>query len=304
MSLICRSEELSHIYATVDQVFSISTPHITLSSSFESIEQIFPEILVNVHPTPLDFDFRSLDDQIWSTEPLVVIFELDLNCKIEYELAECWSFDRDAQAGSAVYFQKCREHQAGSSAGCWSSTNLSWTGQKISSWNSKGTPKLVPQFTSRSAGNIKLVHQLDVGAARRSSVEYEEQFKNRIKGRLKFRVEVQNAQVQNSSSADQVQCKIAVIECEERTSWKVSKGRRAASTRRETSSRCPPWTRKNLHAGGEQTKNQPVKDKPAGQNLQEQIMIEDLSSEDDEGQLERRSAEKSKLEDLLQSGCK
>ncbi|KZV57469.1 hypothetical protein F511_32145 [Dorcoceras hygrometricum] len=42
----------------------------------------------------------------------------------------------------------------------------------------------------------------------------------------------------------------------------------------------------------------------AGQNLQEQIMIEDLSSEDDEGQLERRSADKSKLEDLIKSGCK
>ncbi|KZT75892.1 hypothetical protein F511_47083 [Dorcoceras hygrometricum] len=33
-------------------------------------------------------------------------------------------------------------------------------------------------------------------------------------------------------------------------------------------------------------------------------MIEDLSSEDDEGQLERRSADKIKLEDLLKSGCK
>ncbi|KZV47034.1 hypothetical protein F511_34083 [Dorcoceras hygrometricum] len=49
---------------------------------------------------------------------------------------------------------------------------LDWS--KISSWNSKGTPKLVQQFTSRSAGNTKLVHQLGVGAARRSSVENEE----------------------------------------------------------------------------------------------------------------------------------
>ncbi|KZV28048.1 fatty acyl-CoA reductase 3-like [Dorcoceras hygrometricum] len=56
---------------------------------------------------------------------------------------------------------------------------LDWS--KISSWNSKGTPKLIRQFTSRSAVNIKMVHQLDVGAARRSSVEYEEQFKHRIK---------------------------------------------------------------------------------------------------------------------------
>ncbi|KZV27068.1 hypothetical protein F511_23964 [Dorcoceras hygrometricum] len=58
---------------------------------------------------------------------------------------------------------------------------LDWS--KISSWNSKGTPKLVRQFTSRSAGNIKLVHQLDVGAALRSSAESEEQFKRRIKSR-------------------------------------------------------------------------------------------------------------------------
>ncbi|KZV18740.1 transcription elongation factor Spt5 [Dorcoceras hygrometricum] len=52
----------------------------------------------------------------------------------------------------------------------------------------------------------------------------------------------------------------------------------------------------------EQTKNQLVKDKLAGQNLQGQIVKEDLSSEDDEGQLERRSADKSKLQDLLKSG--
>ncbi|KZV37433.1 hypothetical protein F511_12451 [Dorcoceras hygrometricum] len=83
---------------------------------------------------------------------------------------------------------------------------LDWS--KISSWNSKGTPKLVRQFTSRSAGNIKLVHQLDVGEARRSSAEYEDQFKRRIKSRI----EVQNAQVHNSSSADQVQCTRAVID--------------------------------------------------------------------------------------------
>ncbi|KZV35695.1 hypothetical protein F511_33626 [Dorcoceras hygrometricum] len=54
----------------------------------------------------------------------------------------------------------------------------------------------------------------------------------------------------------------------------------------------------------EQTKNQLVKDKPAGKYLQGQIVKEDLSSEDDEGQLERRSADKSKLEELLKSGCK
>ncbi|KZV38720.1 abscisic acid 8'-hydroxylase 2 [Dorcoceras hygrometricum] len=54
----------------------------------------------------------------------------------------------------------------------------------------------------------------------------------------------------------------------------------------------------------EQTKNQLVKDKPAGQNLQGQIVKEYLSSEDDEGQLERRSADKRKLEDFLKCGCK
>ncbi|KZV14389.1 PHD finger family protein [Dorcoceras hygrometricum] len=54
----------------------------------------------------------------------------------------------------------------------------------------------------------------------------------------------------------------------------------------------------------EQTKNQLVKDKPTGQNLQGQIMKEDLSSEDDEGQLERRSAEKRKLQEFIKSGCR
>ncbi|KZV40159.1 hypothetical protein F511_39326 [Dorcoceras hygrometricum] len=52
------------------------------------------------------------------------------------------------------------------------------------------------------------------------------------------------------------------------------------------------------------TKNQLVKEKPVGQNLQGQIVKEDLSCEDDEGQLERRTAEKSKLEELLKSCCK
>ncbi|KZV32668.1 carboxyl-terminal-processing peptidase 1, chloroplastic [Dorcoceras hygrometricum] len=51
-------------------------------------------------------------------------------------------------------------------------SELDWS--KISSWNSKGTPKLVQQFTSRSAGNAKLVHRLGAGAARRSSAVDEE----------------------------------------------------------------------------------------------------------------------------------
>ncbi|KZV35257.1 hypothetical protein F511_11949 [Dorcoceras hygrometricum] len=64
------------------------------------------------------------------------------------------------------------------------------------------------------------------------------------------------------------------------------------------------WTGRRYQAGTEQTKNQLVKDKPVGHNIQEQIVREDLSSEDDEDQLERRSTDKSKLEELLKSGCK
>ncbi|KZV54081.1 hypothetical protein F511_39397 [Dorcoceras hygrometricum] len=56
-------------------------------------------------------------------------------------------------------------------------------------------PKLVRQFTSRNTGNIKLVHQLDVGAARRSSAESEEQFRRRIKSRI----EVQSPSAECSS---------------------------------------------------------------------------------------------------------
>ncbi|KZV31333.1 hypothetical protein F511_15161 [Dorcoceras hygrometricum] len=139
---------------------------------------------------------------------------------------------------------------------------------KISSWNSKGTPKLIRQFTYRSAGNIKLVHQLDVGAAR--SMKSSSSAESRAE--LKCRVEVQNAQVHNSSIADQVQYTKAVIECEDRTSWKVSKGRRAASTRRETSSRCPPWTRKNMHAGGALEQSSSTQDgSPKKTSLREQL---------------------------------
>ncbi|KZV55020.1 hypothetical protein F511_34595 [Dorcoceras hygrometricum] len=46
------------------------------------------------------------------------------------------------------------------------------------------------------------------------------------------------------------------------------------------------WTGRRYQAGIEQTKNKLVKDKPAGQNLQEQTVKEDLSSEDDEGEEE------------------
>ncbi|KZV33540.1 hypothetical protein F511_38394 [Dorcoceras hygrometricum] len=67
---------------------------------------------------------------------------------------------------------------------------LDWS--KIYSWNSKGTPKLVQQFTSRSTGNTKMVHQPGAGAARRSST-------------------VGCDEVQNGSSADQVQSTSAVF---------------------------------------------------------------------------------------------
>ncbi|KZV28061.1 hypothetical protein F511_27125 [Dorcoceras hygrometricum] len=43
---------------------------------------------------------------------------------------------------------------------------------------------------------------------------------------LKCRVEVQNAQVQNNSSADQVQCTRAVIECEDRSAQRRSADKR------------------------------------------------------------------------------
>ncbi|KZV47364.1 Ribonuclease [Dorcoceras hygrometricum] len=79
---------------------------------------------------------------------------------------------------------------------------LDWS--KISSWNSKGTPKLVQQFTSRSAGNTKQVHQIGAGAAWRSSAEYLEEQSSSAVG---------CDEVQNGSSADQVQSTSAVFKC-------------------------------------------------------------------------------------------
>ncbi|KZV16427.1 receptor-like protein 12 [Dorcoceras hygrometricum] len=46
------------------------------------------------------------------------------------------------------------------------------------------------------------------------------------------------------------------------------------------------WIGRRYLAGTEQTKNQQVKDKPAGQYLQGQIVKEDLSSKDDEAFLD------------------
>ncbi|KZV18121.1 hypothetical protein F511_25447 [Dorcoceras hygrometricum] len=127
------------------------------------------------------------------------------------------------------------------------------------------------KFTSRSEGNIKLVHQLDVGAARRSSAESEEQFKHKIKSR---------GEMKRSSA-----------ECSNR----ITSGVHYTSLNDQLKDQLEG------QPGQEQTKNQLVKDKPAGNNLQEQIMKGDLSSEDDEDQLEIRSADKSKLEELLKS---
>ncbi|KZV34650.1 hypothetical protein F511_23369 [Dorcoceras hygrometricum] len=153
---------------------------------------------------------------------------------------------------------------------------LSWTGRRYLAGTVRGRPRrfgsLLPEVQGTSSWFISwmLEQHEDQAQSMKSSSSAESRLE------LKCRVEVQNAQVQNSSSADQVQCTRAVIECEDR--YKRS--------------------------DREQTKNQLVKDKPAGQNLQEQIMIEDFSSEDDEGHLENRSADKSKLEDFLKSGCK
>ncbi|KZV28756.1 ELMO domain-containing protein A [Dorcoceras hygrometricum] len=68
---------------------------------------------------------------------------------------------------------------------------LDWS--KISSWNSKGTLKLIQQFTSRVQGTQSWFTSLE-------QEQHEDQ--------------AQNVEVQNGSSADKVQCTRAVIECE------------------------------------------------------------------------------------------
>ncbi|KZV27489.1 hypothetical protein F511_24761 [Dorcoceras hygrometricum] len=137
-----------------------------------------------------------------------------------------------------------------------------------------------------------------------------------LRAEKKSRVKAQNAQVHNSSSADQVQCTRAVIECEDRykrsdecisdhqrctiyLAERPAEGPAGKSARAEELLQREERLALGAHLGRgricmlEQTKNQLVKDKPAGQYLQGQIVKEDLSSEDDEGQLERRSADKS-----------
>ncbi|KZV50065.1 dystroglycan-like [Dorcoceras hygrometricum] len=125
---------------------------------------------------------------------------------------------------------------------------LSWTGRRYQAGTVRGRPNwfgsLLPEVQGTSSWFISWMleqHEDQVQSTKISS-----------RAELKCRVEAKNAQVQNSSSADQVQCTRAVIECEDRS----------------------------------RLKNQLVKDKPAGQNLQEQTVKEDLSSEDDEACLD------------------
>ncbi|KZV40248.1 hypothetical protein F511_26611 [Dorcoceras hygrometricum] len=114
---------------------------------------------------------------------------------------------------------------------------LDWS--KISSWNSKGTPKLVQQLTSRSAGNTKLVHRLGAGAARRSSAENEEQspsaeneeqIKRRmlkyrtVQAQIKCRVQVDDVSVMHEDLLVLVELKLLLVDfafsarlCEEAT---------------------------------------------------------------------------------------
>ncbi|KZV36016.1 ABC transporter F family member 4 [Dorcoceras hygrometricum] len=163
----------------------------------------------------------------------------------------------------------------------------------LTGWNIKGTPKLVRQLLPEVQGTSSwciswmLEQHEDQAQSVKSSSSAE------LRAEKKCRVKAQNAQVQNSSSADQVQ----------------SEGQAGNSARAEELLQRKERLALGAHLGRgricmlEQTKNQLVKDKLAGHYLQGQIVKEDLRSED-EGQLKRISADKSKLEELLKSGCK
>ncbi|KZV35256.1 hypothetical protein F511_11948 [Dorcoceras hygrometricum] len=172
---------------------------------------------------------------------------------------------------------------------------LSWTGRRYQAGTVRGHPNwfgsLLPEVQGTSSWFISwmLEQHEDQAQSLKSSSSVES------RAELKVQKCLQNAQVQNSSSADQVQCTRAVIECEDRTGELLQREERLAQG---------AHLRRESICILEQTKNQMVKDKPAGHNLQEQIVREDLSSEDDEDQIERRSADKGKLEELLKSGCK
>ncbi|KZV19111.1 hypothetical protein F511_41708 [Dorcoceras hygrometricum] len=126
--------------------------------------------------------------------------------------------------------------------------------------------------------------QLDVGAARRSSVECEEHFKRRIKSRKKCRVEAQNAQVQNSSIVDQVQCTRAVIDriislragTKMESSWVTSSVQTSSKISWEGNQLRSQLAQQDQVYGelnGEQT-GKLDKDKPAWEQLEEQERIE------------------------------
>ncbi|KZV32721.1 hypothetical protein F511_31776 [Dorcoceras hygrometricum] len=132
---------------------------------------------------------------------------------------------------------------------------------------------------------------------------------SKVKSGVRNQAEAKLNQLEHSTSAV-IECRSDHQRCTIYLAERPSEGPAGKSARAEELLQREERLALGAHLGRgricmlEQTKNQLVKDKPAGQNLQEQIMIEDLSSEDDEGQLERRSAEKSKLEELLKSDCK
>ncbi|KZV31028.1 hypothetical protein F511_05106 [Dorcoceras hygrometricum] len=87
----------------------------------------------------------------------------------------------DLDKGNATADWSRREDiQAGTVKGC-----LSWTGRRYQAGTVRGRPNwfgsLLPEMQRTSSWFISWMLQLDVGAARRSSAEYEEQFKRRIK---------------------------------------------------------------------------------------------------------------------------
>ncbi|KZV21450.1 branched-chain-amino-acid aminotransferase 6-like [Dorcoceras hygrometricum] len=91
---------------------------------------------------------------------------------------------------------------------------LSWTGRRYQAGTVRGRPNwfgsLLPELHGTSSWFISwmLEQHEDQAQSLKSSSSVES------RAELKCRVEAQNAQVQNSSSADQVQCTRAVIECE------------------------------------------------------------------------------------------
>ncbi|KZV50844.1 hypothetical protein F511_20998 [Dorcoceras hygrometricum] len=90
---------------------------------------------------------------------------------------------------------------------------LSWNGRRYLAGTVRGRPNwfgsLLPEVQGTSSWCI--IWMLEQHEDQAQSVKSSSSAKSRVE--LKFRVEAQNAQVQNSSSADQVQCTRAAIEC-------------------------------------------------------------------------------------------